>query len=127
MYLLLMSAEKYVNENRSSLLSIYSQVLSAEELSCEVFEKKLDDKNKKDICRKTIVVHKYLDGEVDFPINLAFLKPKDNQLVEELYSVMLCEEFVKAGKLTRNGDIYEAIIDWDFKVIPKFKKYVKGK
>jgi hypothetical protein len=122
-----MSAEKYINENRGSLLSIYSQILSSEELSCEVFDKKLDDRNKKDICKKTIVVHKYLNGEVDFPINLAFLKPKDSLLVEELYSIMLCEEFVKAGKLTRNGDIYEAIIDWDFKVIPKFKKYVKGK
>lgn len=67
-----MSAEKYVNENRGSLLSIYSQILSSEELSCEVFDKKLDDRNKKDICKKTIVVHKYLNGEVDFPINLAF-------------------------------------------------------
>jgi hypothetical protein len=122
-----MSAEKYVNENRSSLLSIYSQILSAEELSCEVFEKRVDDKTKKDLCRKTIVVHKYLNGEVDFPINLAFLKPKDSQIVEELYSIMLCEEFVKAGKLTRTGDTYEAIIDWNFKIIPKFKKYVKGK
>ena len=122
-----MSAEKYVNENRSSLLSIYSQVLTAEELSCEVFEKRIDDKVKKEICRKTVVVHKYLNSEVDFPINLAFLKPRDSQIVEELYSIVLCEEFVKAGKLTRTGDMYEATIGWDFKIIPKFKKYVKGK
>ena len=40
-----MSAEKYINENRGSLLSIYSQILSSEELSCEVFDKKLDDKD----------------------------------------------------------------------------------
>lgn len=122
-----MSAEKYVNENRHSLLSIYSQIMSAEEFAADVFEKRIDEKTKKEVCKKTIVVHKYLDGNVDFPINLAFLKIKDSQIVDELYSIVLCEEFVKAGKLARHGDIYEPIIECDFKVIPKFKKYVKDK
>jgi len=122
-----MSAEKYVANNRNSLLSIYSQIMTVEEFESDIFRNKIDTATKKEACKKTIAIHKYMSGEVDYPINLAILKPKDNFLVEELYSVMLCEEFVKDGKLVRDGDFYEAIIDWDFKSIPKFKKYIKVK
>lgn len=127
MYIRLMSAEKYIANNRNSLLSIYSQIMTVEEFEADVFNTKIDQATKKEACKKTIAIHKYMGGEIEYPINVAILKPKDNFLVEELYSVMLCEEFVKDGKLMRYGDFYEAIIEWDFKSIPKFKKYIKVK
>jgi hypothetical protein len=122
-----MSAEKYISNNRHSLLSIYSQVMAVEEFESSVFNTKITQAIKKEACKKSIVIHKYMDGDIEYPISVSILKPKDNFLVEELYSVMLCEEFVKDGKLIRDGDFYEAIIAWDFKSVPKFKKYIKVK
>lgn len=122
-----MSAEKYISNNRHSLLSIYSQVMTVEEFESSIFNTKITQAIKKEACKKSIVIHKYRDGDVEYPINVSILKPKDNFLVEELYSVMLCEEFVNDGKLIRDGDFYEAIIPWDFKSVPKFKKYIKVK
>lgn len=122
-----MSAEKYVCSNKGVLLSIYSQISSALDLECLVFGKNKEEENKKKSCRQSIICMKYLSGEVDFPINEALFKASDGMIADELYNIILCEEFVTAGKFTRSGDLYEIVSKDDFKSVTKFKKYLKAK
>lgn len=121
-----MNAEKYVCSNKGVLLSIYSQISSALELECLIFGKSQED-NKKKTCKQTIVCMKYMSGEVNFPISETLFKASDGMVVDELYNIVLCEEFVTAGKFKRAGDFYEIVSSDDFGSVSKFKKYLKAK
>jgi hypothetical protein len=53
-----------------------------------------------------ILTHKYFAGNLEFPIDRSVSSKEDEDLAEELYSLVLCEEGVKKGFLHRKDDRY---------------------
>jgi hypothetical protein len=122
------SAEKYIMKNKVELLKLYSAFYAGLELDTYIYENVLEKDIKKKACELASLCHKYANSDLEFSINKNILITKtDEYIIEELYSVVLCEEQVKIGKLTREGDFYMSSSSEDFKTIPRYKKYIRVK
>ncbi len=122
------SAEKYVIKNKLELLKLYSAFQSGLELDIALDSNIKDDDMQKRACFLACLSHKEKDYTLNFSIDKEVKNSKaDQSLAEELYSVVLCEEQVKIGKLSREGDLYLSGSTEEFKSIPKYKKYIRAK
>ena len=122
------NAEKYVIKNKIQLLKLYSAFYSGLELDLFIVEHiKIMDLQKR-ACILACLSHKNKDDSLNFSIDKEnLITTTDEQLMEELYSIVLCEEQVKIGKLFREGDFYMTASNEEFKSIPKYKKYIRVK
>ena len=122
------SAEKYIIKNKLELLKLYSAFHSGLELDIALYEQIKHEDMQKRACLLAILSHKEKNTDLDFSLDI-ITKPTrmDMLMAEELFSVTLCEEQVKIGKLSREGDFYITDPSNDFKSIPKYKKYIRIK
>ena len=122
------SAEKYVIKNKLELLKLYSAFQSGLELDLALDSNIKEEDLQKRACFLACLSHKEKDFSLNFSLDKEIKHTKSDQtLSEELYSVVLCEEQVKIGKLHREGDLYLSDSTEDFKSIPKYKKYIRVK
>jgi len=122
------SAERYVIKNKIELLRLYSAFYAGLELDCFIDENvKIIDIHKK-ACLLAVASHRNNDYSLNFSLDKEILITNtDEQIRDELYSIVLCEEQVKIGKLLREGDFYATMSNEEFKSIPKYKKYIRTK
>lgn len=122
------SAEKYIIKHKNELLKMYSAFFSGLELDIALYENvKVEDMQKR-ACLLTVLSHKENNYDLDFSFDKnAKITRSDQLLADEFFSVVLCEEHVKIGKLSREGDFYTSDASYDFKSIPKYKKYIRIK
>jgi len=122
-----LSAEKYVIKFKEELLKLYSAFYSGLELDIAIYDQKIEDMQKR-ACLLTSLSHRYGDKDLDFSLDKKVRITKtDAYTSDELFSVVLCEEHVKKGKLSREGDFYITASTEEFKEIPKYKKYIRVK
>jgi len=122
-----LSAEKYVIKFKEELLRLYSAFYSGLELDIAIYDQKTDDMQKR-ACLLASLSHRNEDKDLDFSIDKKVRITKtDLYTSDELFSVVLCEEHVKKGRLTREGDFYMTSSSDEFKEIPKYKKYIRVK
>jgi hypothetical protein len=122
-----LSAEKYIIKFKGELLKLYSAFYSGLELDIAIYDQKIEDMQKK-ACLLAAISHRNNDSELDFSIENRIKATKtDLYTSDELFSVVLCEEHVKKGKLSREGDFYITASSDEFKEIPRYKKYIRVK
>lgn len=123
-----LSAERYVIKNKTALLKLYSAFYSGIELDLFIQDGVNETDLKKKACLLACLSHKNSDESLNFSIDKEMLVTKtDEYMRDELYSVVLCEEQVKIGKLSREGDFYLTSSADEFKSIPRYKKYIRVK
>lgn len=122
------SAEKYVIKFKFELLKLYSSFFSGLELDIALNDKVTSEDMQKRACLLTVLTHKDKSSDIDFSLDInTKISKTDHLLAEELFSIALCEEQVKIGKLSREGDFYLTESSDTFKSIPKYKKYIRAK
>jgi hypothetical protein len=122
------SAEKYVLKHKQELIKLYSAFYAGLELDMALNAEIKEPEMQKRACLLATISHKNSDLDLNFSIDQEFdISKYDSLISDELFSVILCEEQVKAGKLVRSGDFYMSATQSDFKSIPKYKKYIRIK
>ncbi len=95
-----MSAENYLLAHRQELLRIYSEIYSGRQIELVINPSTSEQSFLKECCASALAVHKDHNGIVDFPLPSICI---DDNLVDELCSIVLCEDATYEGKLVRNG------------------------
>lgn len=100
----------YLSENRDTLLSIYGQVAASMPFSIGINPKISKDVLLKDYCLDTIIIHRHMDGVVDFPLLDELVTDFDITIAMELLAVVICEAAVREGHLERDGMCYIPLV-----------------
>ena len=100
----------YLSENRDQLLDIYGQVAASMPVSAAINPKLSEDVLLKDCCLDTVIIHRYMDGIVDFPLLTKLVTEFDIAIAMELLAMVLCEAAVQEGHLERDGLRYIPLV-----------------
>jgi len=120
-----MNLDDYLSSNKKELLNLFGQAHAARILETFINEKQTEDEDfLKGCCLDAVVAFKYMESDLDYPIDDVKIKLVDQKIANELYIITLCEEAVKKGSLIRMGCRYQPVIGFDPPNIPKKKKYI---
>ena len=120
-----MNLDDYLSSNKKELLSLFGQAHAARILETFINDNKKEDEDfLKECCLDAVLAFKYMDSDLDYPVDNSKLKLVDQKIASELYIITLCEDAVKNGSLIRRGYRYEPVLGFDPPNIPKKKKYI---
>jgi hypothetical protein len=115
-------AFEYLSEHRDELLDIYGQVAASISVSAAINPKLSKDVLLKDCCLDTIIIHRHMDGIVDFPLKTEAVTEFDIAVAMELLAVVMCEAAVQEGHLERDGMRYIPLVPLNDQDIRKYGK-----
>ena len=110
-----MQPNEYVQTHRNELFRIFGEIYSGRIIERYIDTNISEEDFEKSCCKDAVLTHKYNKGIVDFPIS-AFLdsektvkmsvSSEDDSISLELYTIIMCEQMVKEGRLKKKGDKY---------------------